>query len=252
MRLIDKDKFLRELIENPKYEDIGNLDDAIETVKYADEVDLSEHDKQIKRQTLNALISFANKHVFDEDKEIDAQITSAIKWAADEISKVELPQLSQSTPTIGEEKTPCGKTSLVKEVHDWPVDNKDPSKGHNYWFVNDANSKVHILVNDSFIDISFEAGALYKNYTFFASPYHLNNKEALTRIAENIFSADQNMSPQDWSNDYKSLFARVISDELCGISSMQIAEDVQANPDTCNNEHDEEEEEDGFDPGDDD
>lgn len=29
MRLIDKDKFLRELIENPKYEDIGNCGEVI-------------------------------------------------------------------------------------------------------------------------------------------------------------------------------------------------------------------------------
>lgn len=58
MRLVDKDKLLKELIEgheaglglveNSKYGNINNVADAIDAVEYADEVDLSEHDKQIK------------------------------------------------------------------------------------------------------------------------------------------------------------------------------------------------------------
>lgn len=57
MRLIDKDKTLEELnggyeqslgiIEGSRYSNINSIEDAIDTVKYADEIDISKHDTNL-------------------------------------------------------------------------------------------------------------------------------------------------------------------------------------------------------------
>lgn len=67
MRLVDKDKLLEELIEGQKaglgliwgskYANINSIDDAIETVDYADEIDLKEHDAEIRADERTRMLS---------------------------------------------------------------------------------------------------------------------------------------------------------------------------------------------------
>ena len=179
---------------------------------------------------------------------------------------------------LKEEKIPFERVNHICAFHSEPVFKNEPEKGCNYAFESIQGSKVHINVGNlpaaHYVSVAFYSGALYKDYVAHMTEKeikHFLNENVATRIAEKVFSADQNMTLQDWSNDCKTLFARVINDEICGKSSMQIAENIQADLKTCNNEHDDEEEEDeeraseisenfkeyddeedGFDPGDDD
>lgn len=73
MRLVDKDKLLEELIEGQKaglgliwgskYANINSIDDAIETVDYADEIDLKEHDLEIRADEKEKVLDEAIENI---------------------------------------------------------------------------------------------------------------------------------------------------------------------------------------------
>lgn len=75
MRLVDKDKLLEELIEgqkaglglilDSKYANINSIDDAIEIVDYADEIDLTEHDKQIRADERRKFAENLKKEIYE-------------------------------------------------------------------------------------------------------------------------------------------------------------------------------------------
>lgn len=76
MKLVDRDKLIEELVEGKyrlgliwgsKYANINTIDDAIETVEYADEIDLEEHDRQIRTDERIKTIDEFVKSLFAND-----------------------------------------------------------------------------------------------------------------------------------------------------------------------------------------
>lgn len=114
MRLVDKDKLLKELtegqkaglglIEGSEYGNINSIDDAIEAVKYADEINLSEIRTQIINEIKQKLEKYETTRYMDN-------IHMACPYQAIFIDKKdfnklfnEISKLTQSMSTIEEEK----------------------------------------------------------------------------------------------------------------------------------------------------